>query len=38
MEANHVLNAVLGLGQLLVLGDNEEERYLFVSLFYFSFH
>ena len=30
IEANHVLNVILGLGQLLVLGNNVDERYLFV--------
>ena len=29
-EANDVLNAILGLGQLLVFGHNSEERYLFI--------
>jgi len=28
-EANDVLNAILGLGQLVSFADNTEERYLF---------
>lgn len=36
-EAKGVLNGILGLGELLVLGGNGEERYLF-DYFTFSFH
>lgn len=28
--ANDVLNAILGLGHLVVLGKSDEERYLFI--------